>query len=44
VFYGSANLARKGDEATAVRFVVERDGRVNGVTTLPKKLVSSDSK
>jgi hypothetical protein len=44
VFYGAASLARKGDEATAVRFAVDRDGRVNGVNTLPKKLVSTDSK
>ncbi len=44
VFYGATTLARKGDEATAVRFEVDRDGRVNNVNTLPKKLVSSDSK
>ena len=39
VFYGNVTLARKGDEATAVRFSVERDGRVASVGTLPKKLV-----
>lgn len=39
VFYGSLTLARKGDEATAVRFTTDRDGRVTTVNTLPKTLV-----
>ena len=39
VYYGTVPLARKGDEATAVRFSVNRDGRVDGVGTLAKKLV-----
>ena len=39
VFYGTVNLPRKGDEATAVRFSVDRDGRVTGVNTLAKTLV-----
>ncbi|MDZ7813223.1 MAG: hypothetical protein U5L74_08915 [Ideonella sp.] len=39
VFYGSLDLARKGDEATAVRFMVNRDGGVEGVNTLPKTLI-----
>lgn len=39
VFYGTVPLARKGDEATAVRFTVDRDGGVDSVGTLPKKLV-----
>lgn len=39
VFYGTVNVARKGDEATAVRFTVERDGTVSGVNTLAKTLV-----
>lgn len=39
VFDGTVNLARKGDEATAVRFSVDRDGRVTGVNTLAKTLV-----
>lgn len=39
VFYGSLTLARKGDEATAVRFTTDRDGRVLTVNTLPKTLV-----
>lgn len=39
VFYGTTQLARKGDEATAVRFSVDRDGSVTGVNTLAKTLV-----
>jgi hypothetical protein len=39
VFYGTVNVARKGDEATAVRFTVERDGSVGSVNTLAKTLV-----
>jgi len=39
VYYGSVTLARKGDEATSVRFVTDREGRVTAVNTLPKTLV-----
>lgn len=39
VFYGTQTLARKGDEATAVRFSVNRDGGIDSVNTLPKSLV-----
>ncbi|NML14748.1 hypothetical protein [Azohydromonas caseinilytica] len=39
VFYGQVPLARKGDEATAVRFTVLPDGNVANVNTLPKTLV-----
>jgi hypothetical protein len=39
VFYGTVALARKGDEGTAVRFSVNRDGGVDSVNTLPKTLV-----
>jgi hypothetical protein len=39
VFYGSLTLQRKGDEATAVRFTVDREGLVTGVNTLAKTLV-----
>jgi hypothetical protein len=38
-YYGSVTLQRKGDEATAVRFTVDREGRVTGVNTLAKTLV-----
>ncbi|WP_240668441.1 hypothetical protein [Piscinibacter defluvii] len=39
VFYGQARLARKGDEATAVRFTVRPDGGIVNVNTLAKSLV-----
>jgi hypothetical protein len=39
VFHGRATLARKGDEATAVRFTVLGDGSVAKVNTLAKSLV-----
>jgi len=39
VYYGSVKLARKGDEVTAARFSVDREGRVTGVNTLAKRLV-----
>ena len=39
VYYGAVTLARKGDEATAVRFTVLPDGSVTNVNTLPKSLV-----
>lgn len=39
VYYGNVTLARKGDEATAVRFSVLPDGSVASVNTLPKALV-----
>lgn len=39
VFYGQLTLAKKGDEATAVRFTVQPDGAVAQVNTLAKSLV-----
>lgn len=39
VYYGTATLARKGDEATALRFTILPDGTVNNINTLPKTLV-----
>lgn len=39
VYYGEVLLQRKGDEVTAVRFSVDRDGQVTGVNTLTKTLV-----
>ena len=39
VFYGTTLLQRKGDEATAARFTVDRDGGVGSVNTLAKTLV-----
>ncbi len=39
VYYGSATLARKGDEATLVRFSLLPDGSVTNISTLPRQLV-----
>ncbi len=39
IFYGQLTLARKGDQATAVRFTVLPDGSVASVNTLAKDLV-----
>lgn len=39
VYYGTATLARKGDEVTALRFTVLPDGNVTNINTLPKTLV-----
>lgn len=39
VFYGVQRLNRKGDERTAVRFTLDRDGRVTGVNTLARRIV-----
>ena len=39
VYYGTVTVVRKGDEATAARFSVDRDGGVTNVNTLAKRLV-----
>jgi len=39
VFYGQVSLARKGDEATALRFTLLPDGSVVNINTLAKSLV-----
>lgn len=39
VFHGRTTLARKGDEATAVRFTMRPDGSLANVNTLAKSLV-----
>ncbi|WP_353092615.1 hypothetical protein [Methylibium sp.] len=39
VYYGTAQLARKGDEVTALRFTMLPDGSVANINTLPKTLV-----
>lgn len=38
-YYGQATIARKGDEATLVRFTLLHDGSVGSVNTLPRTLV-----
>jgi len=39
VYYGTVNLEKRGDEKTAVRFTIGRDGNVFGINFLPKSLV-----
>jgi hypothetical protein len=39
LFHSQIKLARKGDEATAVRFTLQPDGSVTNLNTLPKALV-----
>ena len=39
VFNGQHRLAKRGDEATLVRFSVRADGSVSGINTLPARLV-----
>ncbi len=42
VYHGTVRLERLGQEKTAARFTVARDGRVTDVNTLPASLVSVD--
>jgi hypothetical protein len=39
IYYGTVNLEKRGDEKTAVRFKIGRDGDVYGINFLPKSLV-----
>jgi hypothetical protein len=39
VFHGRAQLVRRGEESTLIRFTVRADGTVAGINTLPAKLV-----
>ncbi len=39
VYYGTVNLEKRGDEKTAVRFSIGRDGEIFGINFLPKSLV-----
>lgn len=40
IYYGTVNLEKRGDEKTAVRFKIGREGRVFGINFLPKSLVT----
>lgn len=42
-YYGERTLQNKGEEVTAVRFSVTKDGRVTDVNTIPKRLVTLES-
>lgn len=39
VYYGTVNMEKRGDEKTAVRFSIGRDGNIYGINFLPKSLV-----
>jgi hypothetical protein len=39
VYYGTVNLEKRGDEKTAVRFSIGRNGDIFGINFLPKSLV-----
>ena len=39
VYYGTVNLEKKGDEKTALRFKIGRDGQISNINFLPKSLV-----
>jgi len=39
VYYGTVNLEKRGDEKTAVRFSIGRNGEIFGINFLPKSLV-----
>ncbi|HSR62399.1 MAG TPA: hypothetical protein VLN56_03230 [Gammaproteobacteria bacterium] len=40
VYYGTTSLEKKGDEKTAFRFKIGRDGKISGINFLPKSIVS----
>ena len=42
VYYGVTTLSKVGDEKTAVRFKISKDGRVREINKLPKQLVQFD--
>ncbi len=39
IYYGTVNLEKKGDEKTAVRFKIGRNGQISDINFLPKSLV-----
>lgn len=39
VYYGTVKMEKKGDEKTAVRFTIGRNGDIFGINFLPKSLV-----
>lgn len=42
VYYGDVDLVKPGEEKTAVRFSVSRQGEVYNINTLPKSIVTLD--
>ncbi len=39
IYYGTVTMSKLGDEKTALRFKIGRDGQISGLNFLPKKLV-----
>ena len=44
VFYDRLTLDHTGDEKTAVRFTIDKDGKVAGINTRPKSLIRETRK
>ena len=40
VYYGTVKMEKTGDEKTAFRFTIGRDGKISNVNFIPKQLVS----
>jgi len=40
IYYGTVNLEEKGDEKTAVRFKIGRNGEITDINFLPKSIVT----
>ena len=40
IYYGTLSLEQKGDEKTAVRFKIGRNGEITNINFLPKSIVS----
>jgi hypothetical protein len=40
IYYGTVNLEKRGDEKTAVRFKIGRDGEITNINFLPKSIVT----
>ncbi len=40
IYYGTVSLDKAGEEKTAFRFIIARDGQISGLNFLPKQLVS----
>ena len=41
IYYGTVTMEKQGDEKTAVRFVINRDGKISNINFLPKQIVAT---
>jgi len=41
IYYGTVTMDKQGDEKTALRFVISRDGKISNINFLPKQIVSA---